>query len=796
MLRKCRAWNSAVVSGAGVCAAACTVKTTAASAKIVRCIRTPAPTRYHLVALQRAAQPHARRAEAHSATAALVTPKRAAPTRSVVSLRRHDVAILRFDPRRGGARRRRVRAAAVRTVRSRERRRPAFPLHGPGERRPHRGGRRRSRRPAPPITSAPRRAACGSPPTAAKTFAPVFDDQPVQAIGALAVAPSDPRIVWAGTGEAWAIRDSRHDGRRRLQVHRRRRDVDATWASRETGRIGRIIVHPTNPNIVYVCALGRATGPQQERGVYQDDRRRQDVAARRCSSTRTPAAPASRWTRTIRTCCSPARGRSCMHTWAMFSGGPGSGVYMTHDGGATWKQLETRAAEVAGRQDRRRDRAVELEARLRADSDRGSGLALALRRRRRDVARRELGRALIGRAGYYIRIDVNPANADEVLIANSSFHRSLDGGATFPIDSGGGCGDCHDIWMDPKNPRPLGRDRRRRHGHHHRSRPDVHAASTLPIGQMYHVAVDNQVPYWIYSNRQDNGTMRGPSNAPVAVAERAVVRAARRGVRLRPRATRRAAAAGAAADGGGGVAAAAASAATPWEHGLGGCESGFTLPDPTDPDIVWATCYGNEVTRWDARTKRARSVSPWMHTLDSPPNELEVPLPLDAAARDRSVRSQHRLLRLPGDLQDSNGGQSWTVISPDLSTQRSVSASSRPAASSATTSASSTARSCSRSRRRRSSAADLGRHERRQGLVHARRRRDVERRHEEHHRAAGVGHGAQDRAVALRRRRRRTSRRLPHDGRPRAVHLQDDRLRQDVDEASAATCRRRIRSTT
>src|SRR5437773_9723839 len=102
----------------------------------------------------------------------------------------------------------------------------------------------------------------------ARTFEPVFDDQPVQAIGALAVADSDPRIVWAGTGEAWTIRDSDVTGD---GVYK---SVDAgkTWTNMglgETGRIGRIIVHPTNPDIVYVCALGRATGPQQERGVFK-----------------------------------------------------------------------------------------------------------------------------------------------------------------------------------------------------------------------------------------------------------------------------------------------------------------------------------------------------------------------------------------------------------------------------------------------------------------------------------------------------------------------------------------------
>ena len=100
------------------------------------------------------------------------------------------------------------------------------------------------------------------------TFEPIFDDQPAQAIGALAVAPSSPNIVWAGTGEAWAIRDAdiMGDG-----VYKSM-DAGKTWSHAglpETGRIARILVHPTNPDIVLVCALGRATGPQQERGVFR-----------------------------------------------------------------------------------------------------------------------------------------------------------------------------------------------------------------------------------------------------------------------------------------------------------------------------------------------------------------------------------------------------------------------------------------------------------------------------------------------------------------------------------------------
>jgi hypothetical protein len=171
-----------------------------------------------------------------------------------------------------------------------------------------------------------------------QSSAPLFDSQPVQAIGALAVAPSNPQIVWAGTGEAWAIRDAdvMGDG-----VYKSA-DAGATWTNmglRESGRIGRILIHPTNPDIVYVCALGRATGPQRERGVYRTN----DGGARweqvlfvdpntGCSGLSMDAHDpnvlfAGMW-------------EVVMHTWGMFSGGPGSGVHLTRDGGTTWKKLE------------------------------------------------------------------------------------------------------------------------------------------------------------------------------------------------------------------------------------------------------------------------------------------------------------------------------------------------------------------------------------------------------------------------------------------------------------------------
>ncbi len=529
----------------------------------------------------------------------------------------------------------------------------------------------------------------------ARTFRPIFDDQGVQAIGALAVAPSNPRIVWAGTGEAWAIRDADVMG----DGIYKSTDAGTTWQNvglKEVGRIGKIIVHPTNPNLVYVCALGRATGPQQERGVY----RTKDGGVI--------------WDRVLfvneNTGCSglaldrehpenliAGTWEVVMHTYAMFSGGAGSGVYASHDSGSTWTRVtEGMPVSPVGKVD------VAI-----APSNGKRMYALIQTPNQGSVWRSDDGgkkwrvvswdRSLIGRAGYYIRIDVNPQNDLEVLIANSSFKRSFDGGETWPLTDRG-CGDCHDIWMDPRNPShwvttgDLGAGITRNHG-------VAFTQFTLPIGQMYHVAIDDQMPYWLYSNRQDNGTMRGPSNAPVPVSNvpgynrpgagggRLVgaspvglvappAIAPQPGVPAAPAAPTPGAAddvAGGptvdAAGGAGGGGGRGGGGPSQWQGPIGGCESGFTLPMAGNSDIVWATCYGNTVTRYDHKSGRARSVAPWMHTLDWEPNVSKYrchwtpPLAIDPFDPNTVYYGCQVIFKT------SNAGQSWKVISPDLSTQ-------------------------------------------------------------------------------------------------------------------------------
>jgi photosystem II stability/assembly factor-like uncharacterized protein len=452
-------------------------------------------------------------------------------------------------------------------------------------------------------------------------WTPVFDKQSAAAIGALAVAPSQPGTVWAGTGEAWVIRDSDVMGNGIYKST----DAGRSWTNMglpEAGRIGRIIVHPSNPDIVFACVLGRTTGPQQQRGVFRTTDGGQHWERVLFAGENAGCSGLSMDAHDPHTLIAGVW-QIELHTWGEYSGGPQSGVYISHDGGTKWTRLEGHGlpdaplgkidVAIAPTNSNRIYALIQTK-------DQGSVW-------RSDDAGREWRRvnsqrALIGRAGYYIRLAVSTGSDNEVYVANSSFHQSLDSGESFHEVRWGG--DTHDIWIDPANPDRFvitddgGMIITTVHGR------GFHRV-TLPIGQMYHVAVDEQIPYYFYSNMQDDGNMRGPS-VPGDSGE---------------------------AD---------------WDRHMGGCESGFTLPDPADSNVVWATCYGDTVTRWDARYKEAHSVSPWKHTLDSPPNAIKYrchwtpPLAIDPFDHNTVYYGCQVIFRT------TDAGHSWSVVSPDLST--------------------------------------------------------------------------------------------------------------------------------
>ena len=498
------------------------------------------------------------------------------------------------------------------------------------------------------------------------TWKPTFDKQTSQAIGALAVSQTNPDIVWAGTGEAWAVRDMDMMG----DGIYKSTDAGETWTLMglpESGRIGTIVIHPQNPEIVLACVLGRATGPQKERGVYRTDNggktwqqvlfvdQNTGCSGLQMSQQNPDVVIAGTW-------------EIELQTHVLQSGGNGSGIYLSSDGGRSFRKVtqglprspfgKTDVAVAPSNVKR-------MYALIQTGSDGVKGLKSEAQG---SLWRSDDGgstwsnvswdRRLIGRAGYYIRIRVSPDDPDHVLIANSTLWRSRDGGRIW-VAGGGGCGDCHDIWWDP-NPTMAGHYIVTGDGgmgiYGSPRNPTGNTSVSLPIGQMYRVTVDQRSPYWIYASRQDDGSMRIPSDRPI-VPENV------------PSYAPPAAPAGAGAGGGGrgGRGGRGGGPAGPAEESMPSCESGYTYPEPGNSKFVWGTCYAAHVATFDENSGLRRSVSPWRHTLDSDPVGLKYrcqwspPLAIDWF--DNSVYFGCQVI-----FRTRDRGQSWNVISPDLST--------------------------------------------------------------------------------------------------------------------------------
>jgi len=461
----------------------------------------------------------------------------------------------------------------------------------------------------------------------------VFDDQPAAAIGSLAVAPSDPNVVWAGTGETF-IRSNVVAGNGIYKST----DAGKTWAHtglEATGRIGRIVVHPANPDIVLAAAMGHLYGPQQERGVFKtaDGGRTWtrvlfvDENTGASDIVMDPNNPrilfAGMWQMVI-------------WTWGRQSGGPGSGLYRSTDGGDTWTKLEGhglpkpplgKIAVAMSPDDSSRVYAlIETNSnRDFAELDQHQGVLWRSDDGGDAWAMVNADHTLVQRPHYYSRAGVAPDDADEIHFMAMQHSVSLDGGATTRRGTAGG--DNHDIWIDPRLPDRI------IVGHDGGVSISLNRGRSwfrprLPIAQMYHVHTDNQIPYFLYGNRQDGPSSRGPSNSLT----------------------------------GGAIPIGA------W-HSVGGCESGFAVPDPVDNNIVWSGCYEGLLDRYDLRTGHARNVTVWPDNPEGwPAGELkhrfQWAFPIAISPHDHQtvyVGSQHV-------HRTTNGGQTWTAISPDLTT--------------------------------------------------------------------------------------------------------------------------------
>jgi photosystem II stability/assembly factor-like uncharacterized protein len=453
------------------------------------------------------------------------------------------------------------------------------------------------------------------------TWSPIFDKQPVSSIGAIAVAPSDPNIIYVGTGEA-CIRGDISFGN---GVYKSL-DAGKTWTHiglDDTRHIGAVIVDPHDPNIVFVAALGHAFGPNKDRGVYRSTDGGKNWQNVLFKDEKTGAIDvvfdpnnshvlyASLW-QALRT------------PWSFESGGPGSGLYKSSDSGATWERLEGHGLPdgVLGRI------GVAVSP---ADSSRIFALVEAEKGGlyRSDDAGATWERVTDDhrfrqRAWYFTHIFADPTNADSLYILNTGMFRSTDAGKSFQILNPPH-GDRHDLWIDPTNANRMIESDDGGATISTDGGKTWSAESNQPTAQFYHVTTDSRFPYYVYGAQQDNGT--------VAIASRS--------------------------DGG--------AIGQRDFYGVGGGESGYVIPDPRNANVVFAGSYDGLITRFDKSTSQTQDVSPWpLNPMGSGAADLkhrfQWTAPIAVSPHDPAM------IYFGGEVlfKSGDGGATWNIISPDL----------------------------------------------------------------------------------------------------------------------------------
>src|ERR1700693_3642371 len=451
------------------------------------------------------------------------------------------------------------------------------------------------------------------------TWEPVFDNEAVSTIGDVTVAPSDPSIVWVGSGEA----NNRQSSSWGNGVYKST-DAGKTWTNMglaDTHHIGRIEIHPANPNVLYVAALGHLWGPNKERGVYKSTDGGKTWAQSLFINEDTGVSDIAMDPQSSDTLYTAAYQRR-RTVFGFNGGGPASAIYKTTDGGATWRKLTKGLPYGDG-------------------SDVGR-IGLSIYRRNPNIVYAVVHHAKGGvfrsedkgeswthmgdtdpRASYYSQIRVDPNNDLRIWVLGAPMYYSEDGGKTFATSRVTKIhGDYHAMWINPANSDHMiaGSD-----GGIHWSYDAGRTwdyVNTLALGQFYEIGVDMRTPYWICGGLQDNGSWCGPSATPYNV--------------------------GITND--------------DWFRVDGG--AGFSAKvDSADFTTVYTESQDGNIVRRDLRTNEARVLRPEMKE-GEPPYRFQWNSPVMISAHDpKTIYYGGNFL-----FKSTDRGDTWTKLGGDLTT--------------------------------------------------------------------------------------------------------------------------------
>jgi photosystem II stability/assembly factor-like uncharacterized protein/outer membrane lipoprotein-sorting protein len=458
------------------------------------------------------------------------------------------------------------------------------------------------------------------------TFKPVFDKNPVQSIGAVAIDPTNPSTIWVGTGESWTRNSvSMGDG-----VYRST-DGGETWRNvglPESERISKIIIHPTNGNVVYACAPGKLWSDSTDRGLYKTiDGGKSWTLVLKGSNPSTGCSGVSMEPRNPDVLIAGLwdfRRKG----WTFRSGGDGpeaqsgSGLFRTTDGGKTWTELTAKSNPGLPNKPWGRIEAVY------APSDPSIVYAFI---EGKDSAlfysgdggktwqARDKSRNMVWRPFYFSRLIVDPKTPQRLFKTNLQLIVSEDGGKSFSTTAQSGHGDWHDLWIDPENPKHVigGDDGGLWISHDGGNR--WWKGDNLPIAQFYHVSVDEKDPYLVYGGLQDNSSWVAESEYPGGIGNER------------------------------------------WDPVFWG-DGFWTLVDPTDSDAVYAESQGGYIARIDRRTRALRDIQPKARYKEKLRFNWNSPIHASPTVKGTIYLGGQFLFR------SRDRGDTWERISPDLTT--------------------------------------------------------------------------------------------------------------------------------